>query len=210
MCIAPPTLRRVAAADNCKSRHMQRIDTSVYVQGERWPGNLREHLRVGVLAPGDQVVPVRFEPVQCHADGFLIGNRNRIAFFSGEPGLQQTAARLVDDVVSGAVQIEQCLKFGYTQVSVLEYQPGAVMRVHHKIIPRRRIAPRGINCEEWVLLARVTNRVVNVNRLRGVNHEAIADPIECLEDHDGAGLLFRKSDLTATKAIVDLFASLEN
>jgi hypothetical protein len=37
------------------------------------------------------------------------------------------------------------LQFAHTHVGMCEDQPGPVSLLHDKIIPRRRIAPRGIN-----------------------------------------------------------------
>ena len=64
-----------------------------------------------------------------------------------------------------------------------EGQPGPVLLLHDKIIPRRRIAPRGINCEKRVFLVRITNRVVNMDRLCGLHYEAVTDTVVSLEDH---------------------------
>src|SRR5210317_2158023 len=91
-----------------------------------------------------------------------------------------------------------------------EDQPGPVLLLHGKIIPRRRIAPRGIIYEKRVFLVRVTNRIVNVNGIRGFHHETVADAVVGLEDHQRAGFLFRQRYGATAKAVLYALAGLKN
>ena len=117
--------------------------------------------------------------------------------------------RLFCDGINRTEKLEQRLQVGNAQMSEREYQPGATVGLHDKIIPRRRIAPRGIISDESAFLGRVTNDVVNVYCLRGFHDEAVADAIVGLEQHDRAGVFVRQTNCAATKAIIHFFADLE-
>src|SRR5210317_1092674 len=90
-----------------------------------------------------------------------------------------------------------------------EDQPGPVLLLHGKIIPRRRIAPRGIIYEKRVFLVRVTNRIVNVNGVRGFHHETVTDAVVGLEDHQRASFLLGQRYGATAKAVLYLLAGLK-
>ena len=56
----------------------------------------------------------------------------------------------------------------------------------------------------------VTNRIVNVNRVRGFHDQTIANAVIGFENHDGTGLFVRQRNLAAANTVFYDSAGLKN
>ncbi len=116
--IAGAALRRVATSDDGERRQLQEAGIAIDVKKQRRTGNLTEHGRVVVIAPGKQLMTLLREPGKRIVDSLFVGRTNGCAFFLAQSGFAQAGERLADDRVRIAEQVKQREQFADSHMCV--------------------------------------------------------------------------------------------